>query len=340
MSIFCGIQCLVCDYPIHLDTYSGCSHGCKYCFANQKLTIANVRPLNNAKALKSFINGQRTLETKWCDWDIPIHWGANSDPFQACEVEHRRSLECLQVFAETKYPFIISTKNPVLACEESYLSTLSECECVFQISMACGKYDKLETGAPPYEERLKAAKTLTKHVTRLIIRVQPFFTDCFDDILKEIPRYAESGAYGIICEGFATKKKQKGLIKDGKWCFPLEVLAPMFKEIREECHKYGLRFFCGEDRLRFLGDDLTCCGTEGLEVFKPNTFNIQHLAHGTTQPTKAMKEIGTTRPFRSRRQAQWWELHIKNRSFAEMMEEIGENYIEWYKSLKITYGDD
>ena len=337
--ISCGIQCIICDYPIHLDTYSGCSHGCKYCFANEKLTIKNIKPLSQAQSLREFINGKRNLETKWCDWNIPLHWGANSDPFQACEVIHKKTLDCLEIFAETKYPFIISTKNPVLACKEPYMTLLSKCECVFQISMACNKYDKLEPGAPSYEKRLRAAKILSRHVTRLIVRVQPFFADRFKDILKEIPRYAEAGAYGIICEGYASRKKQKGLIKDGKWCFPIEVLVPMYKAIREECHKNGLRFFCGEDRLRFLGDSLTCCGTEGLDKFIPNKFNIQHLSHGVDGiPTEAMQEIGSTRPFRSRRQTQEWELHIKDKSFEDMMHEIGDDYVYWYQELRERYG--
>lgn len=337
--ISCGIQCLVCDYPIHLDTYSGCSHACRYCFANEKKSIVNIKPLNNASSLRSFIEGNRTLETNWCDWDIPIHWGANSDPFQVCENEHKRTLECLEIFAETKYPFIVSTKNPVIATKEPYLSLLEQCECVFQISMACNSYDKLETGAPSYEKRLIAAKILSKRVKRLIIRVQPYFADKFKEILAEIPRYAETGAYGIICEGYATKKKQKGLIKDGKYCFPLEVLAPQFKAIREKCHEHGLRFFCGEDRLRFLGDSLTCCGTEGLENFKPNTYNIEHLAHGICEPTKQMQTIGTTRPYRSRMQSQAWELHIKDKSFEDMMHEIGDDYVYWYRELRRKYGD-
>lgn len=340
--ISCGIQCIACDYPIHLDTYSGCTHACRYCFANEKKTIVNIKPLNNAACLRAFINGERTLETNFCDWNIPIHWGANSDPFQVCETEYKRTLECLKVFAETKYPFIVSTKNPVLAATEEYLQLLDQCDCVFQISMACSKYDKLETGAPTFKERLQAAEILSKHVRRLIVRVQPFFIDCFRDILAEIPKYKKAGAYGIIVEGYSTKKKQKGLVKDGKYCFPVEVLAPMFKEIKKECHKHGLRFFCGESRLQFLGDDLTCCGTEGLDTFKPNKFNVEHLAHDTadTQPTEAMKQPGTTRPFRSRRQCQAWEMHIKDRSFEDMMHELGDDYVYWYQYLRSVYGDE
>ena len=341
MSIKCGIQCLVCDYPIHLDTYKGCSHACKYCFVKQKYSINNIEPIHTVKSLRNFIEGKRNFETKWCDWNIPIHWGATSDPFQVCEKTHKCTLKCLEVFAETKYPFIVSTKNPVLATEEPYLSLLSQCDVVFQISMACDKYDKLELGAPTYQERLKAAKILSQHVTRLIVRVQPFFADKFKDILAEIPHYAECGAYGIIVEGYSTAKKQKGLVKDGKYCFPIEILVPMFKRLKEECHKYGLRFFSGEDRLRFLGDSLSCCGTEGLETFKPNKFNIEHLAHDMeyVAPTEAMQATDTYQPFKCIGQTQVWAMKCKDKSFEQLMHEVGDPYVYWYQELRQKWSD-
>ena len=182
--ISCGSQCLTCDYPIHFDTYKGCSHHCRYCFVNNKYSIDNVKAVNTTKSLKNFIEGKRNFETNWCDWDIPLHWGANSDPFQPCEREFKKSLECLQIFAETGYPVIISTKNPVLLTEEPYVSLLEKCNVVLQISMACSKYDKLEAGAPAYEERLKAVSALKDKVKRTIARVRPYFPDCHRDILN------------------------------------------------------------------------------------------------------------------------------------------------------------
>lgn len=342
MSISCGLQCINCPYPIHLDTYSGCSHACRYCFANEKLTIKNIKPLNQANALRSFIDGHRTLETKWCDWDIPLHWGANSDPFQSCESEYKRTLECLKIFAETKYPFIISTKNPVLAVQEPYLSLLSQCECVFQISMACSKYDQLEPGAPSFEKRLRAAHILSRHVTRTIARVQPYFLDCRKEILQSIPRFAEAGIYGVIVEGYKTKKKQKGLVKDGHFFkFPMDLLAAHCKQIKKEAHKHGLMFYQADDGIDHLSDDLACCGTYGLDKFKPNTYTMSYKAYHPelANPTEAMKQKGTTRPFRSIHQNQAWELHIKGKSFVDMMTECDDGYVDWLREMQERYGD-
>lgn len=77
-----------------------------------------------------------------------------SDPFQPCEKVHRISYEALKIFAETKYPFIVSTKGKLI-CEDDYLSLLKQCNAVVQVSMVCSKYDVLEKGAPKYSERLE-----------------------------------------------------------------------------------------------------------------------------------------------------------------------------------------
>lgn len=337
-----GNQCLVCDYPIHLDSYRGCEHGCEYCFANEK-GDKHIQPLNQKNDLIAFINGRRNSETRFIDWTIPIHFGANSDPFQPCEKRYKKTLELLEVFKQYRYPFILSTKSTMIA-EHPYIDILEQCRCVLQISVGCSKYDKYEPNAPTYEERMQCAKNVSNKVTRLILRVQPFFAELFEDIMREIPRYADSGAYGVIVEGYSTRMKRKATDmmqwNSRRFDYHESILAPMYKQIRNECHKHGVRFFCGEDRLRFLGDSLTCCGTENLDDFIPNRFNIEHLAHDdSAMPTESMKRNDTFRPFRSIRQSTEWERQIHDKSFECLMHYVGDEYVEWYKHLRERYGD-
>lgn len=342
MSIKCGGQCLTCDYPIKFDTYKGCSHACKYCFVKRKYAIHNVEPLRTTKSLKNFIEGKRNFETKWCDWNIPLHWGANSDPFQPCELIHKCSLECLKVFAETKYPFIVSTKNPVMLTKEPYLSLISQCRCVLQVSMGCGKYDKLEQGAPSYEKRLLAAKILSKRVTRVIARIRPYFPDCHKDIIKEIPRFKEAGIFGISTSSFTSPKKHKGMVRIGaNYVFSNEFIAPRYKELKRVCHENGLMFFCEEDGLDNWSDDLSCCGTVGLDDFKPHTYNIPHLAYDEVkpEPTEAMKQPDTYQPFKCIGQSTAFAEKCKGKSFAELILEFGSNHIEWAKQEKKKWSD-
>ena len=69
----CGSQVILCGLPIRFDTYRGCSHLCKYCFAQRKVELRNIKTNETAVSLRAFIEGKRTQDTNWCDWSIPIH---------------------------------------------------------------------------------------------------------------------------------------------------------------------------------------------------------------------------------------------------------------------------
>ena len=285
----CGSQAVLCGLPIRFDTYKGCSHLCKYCFTQRKTDLNVVEKHESANTLRSFISGQRTEQTIWCDWDIPLHWGGLSDPFQPAELEYKISYECLKVFAETQYPFVVSTKGSAIVKQE-YLDLLSQCNCVVQISMACDKYDILEKGAPPFAERLKMVEKLADKVRRVNIRIQPYMAEVFTDICGSIKLFADAGAYGITVEGMKFAKKKLGLVKVGSdFAYPESILEIQFKELKSEAHRNGLKFYCGENRLRRLGDDITCCGVDGLTGFTPNLYNACNIT-GCTGYTRCQSD--------------------------------------------------
>ena len=206
MACKCGSQIVLCNLPIRFDTYVGCSHGCRYCFVQKKNgQLEAVKKGDTVESLKAFVQGKRSGETAWCDWNIPIHWGGMSDPFQPVEKKYGYSLECLKYLAETKYPFVVSTKGRLAASPE-YLELLAECNCVVQISMVCSRYDQLEKGAPRYEERLEMLRTISPRVKRTIVRIQPFMHEVLQDVLKNLPRVKAAGAHGVVVEGMKFAK--------------------------------------------------------------------------------------------------------------------------------------
>jgi DNA repair photolyase len=324
----CGSQCYLCDLPIRFDTYKGCSHACRYCFANVGRDLTDIQPYEGVKALKSFISGPRNSETKFCDWDIPLHWGGLSDPFQPCEKVHRMSYKALQIFKETQYPFIVSTKGKLVA-EKEYLELLKECNCVVQISMVCSKYDRIEKGCPTFEERLEILEKVSKNVKRTIVRVQPYMHEVFKDVYNNLEKFKEAGAHGVIIEGMKFKKTKKGLVKVGGDCtYPYEVIKNDFLQLKKRAHELGLKIYAGENRIRKLGDSLTCCGIDGLDGFIPNKYNLNHMLNGDAQqPTDCMRISGTGTPFRSLVQNT-----IKGRWYTEHSFEEGMN--EYYKTNK------
>lgn len=318
----CGSQCTLCDLPISFDTYKGCTHACSYCFVKRKKDISEVDFGESADSLLNFIKGKRDQKTKWCDWQIPIHWGGMSDPFQPAEAIHRRSLECLKVLEKTQYPFLVSTKGR-LAVEEPYLGLLSRCNCVVQVSLVCPSFDKFEPGCPPYAERLEMIRKLSKNVKRVIVRIQPYMLQYFKEVNQSIKDVAEAGAYGVIVEGMKFIKKQRNTVKvGGDWCYRYEDIKAHFDSLKKTAHNCGIKIYAGENRLRRFGDSLTCCGVDGLEGFVPNTYNLNHIINGDeVEPTERMKQVGTAMCFVTLEQDTVSSNALKKRSFASKMQD-------------------
>ena len=318
----CGSQCWLCDMPIRFDTYKGCTHGCKYCFVqrNGKYDISKVQKGEGVKALMSWIQGKRTSETNWCDWNIPLHWGGVSDPFQPCERYYKMSYNALRVFAETKYPFVVSTKGRIIA-EPEYLELTRKCNCVVQISMVCSSYDKLEEGAPTFEERLEIARKVAPSVKRLTVRIQPYMHEVYGEVYENLEKFKAAGAYGVIVEGMKFASKRPGLVKvAGDYTYPKALIESDILKLKQRAHELGLALYSGENRTRELGDSLCCCGVSDLPGFKVNEYNLNHLLHGgKPAKTSQMQKTGTAMCFQSLYQNTANSRRLRGESFESEM---------------------
>lgn len=258
--------------------------------------------------------------------------GGVSDPFQPIEKTAKISYNCLKVLAETQYPFIVSTKSTLVATDE-YLSLLSKCNVCLQFSMACSSYDKIEEGAPSFEERLRAVSKCSKKVKRVIIRIQPYYHKHFQEIFDNLKRFKEAGAYGVIIEGikYTIKQNSNYFTKvGGEYLYKYDLILNDFLKLKEEAHRVGLKIYAGENRIRKYGDSLTCCGIDGLDGFAPNKFNLNHLLNGDkVKPTDKMKEKGTGTCFKGINQTTVGGNEVAQNSFAYDM-------INTYKKSKKT----
>lgn len=133
----------------------------------------------------------------------------------------------------------------------------------------------MESGASTFEERIVAASKISQY-KRVIIRVQPYVVGVFKNVLKNIDRFNDAGVYGVVFEGIKYFSKQTGTVKLGNdYVYPANALRRNFEIFKEKLHSKGMRFYSGENRLRSMGDDLCCCGIDGMG-WKPNTANLNH----------------------------------------------------------------
>lgn len=93
-------------------------------------------------------------------------------------------------------------------------------------------------------------------------------------------------------------------------------------------------FYAGENRLRSMGDSMTCCGIDGLEGFKGNDYNLCMMMNGKNpEPTENMKQIGTGGCFQSLNQIAGINKKINNQSFYGLMQEELAGKTDYYKRL-------
>ena len=101
-----------------INPYRGCEHGCAYCFA---------RPTHDYLDLSSGLDFEtKLIARRGLDEALrrdlqrpgympaPIAVGAATDPYQPVERRLQLTRACLQVLAETRHPFAITTKSPAV----------------------------------------------------------------------------------------------------------------------------------------------------------------------------------------------------------------------------------
>jgi hypothetical protein len=201
----------------------------------------------------------------------------------------------LEVFSETQYPYVLTTKSTLIA-EEPYLSLLKRCRCIVQVSLCSPQYDQYEINAPRFSDRLRMLEKLSG-VSRLIVRVQPYQDYIFDDVMSFLPEYKRIGVYGVLF----------GMMYGSS--------MPDYSILRERCHELGLKFLsCDVDC-----DDKTCCGIGFMRGFKANTANLNYKR---IVYSDKMREIGTAKVFSNLYRKSDIYASMSERSYFDVMEEF------------------
>ena len=132
----------------------------------------------------------------------------------------------------------------------------------------------------------------------------------------------------FFCKLFFSQRKA-GLVKvGGDFVYQYDDIKKDFLELKQKCHSIGLKIYAGENRIRSLGDSLTCCGVDGLSSFRPNTFNLNHILNGDkVLPSPQQKIDGTAGCFQSLFQDSLRARMCAKNSFADWM-------IYYYKTRK------
>jgi len=225
-------QFFFCPFPFVLDSYAGCPHGCKYCFAYWNTLI------NKAKRKSVFAADTKTIdldhlerilsmnprtkdEKELCEFvkrKIPIHWGGISDPLPPFDKVFKTGLKILKLLEKYEYPFIINSKNHRVV-EGEYFKTLKRCKYkVIQVSLISlrPELEKIETHPEiTIAKRLDVIKKCAKEGMRVVVRIQPFIpVFCergLEDLIKKV---SELGAKAVTIEYLKVQAMQTPIVKN------------------------------------------------------------------------------------------------------------------------------
>jgi DNA repair photolyase len=226
----------------NMNLYRGCQHRCIYCdsrsrcygidhFDRDILVKANAIDLLRKELASKRVKG-------------PIGLGSMNDPYMPVEEQLNLTGRALQVIAQFGFPVHIITKSDLVLRDLETLTRINECYAAISFTIttaddALGK--RVEPGAPPVSDRLKAMRVLADHGIRTgvtMMPVLPFIEDSSENISAIVARAHEHGATYII-PGFGMT------LRDKQRVYYYRELDRLFPGLREKyIRRFGDSYHC------------------------------------------------------------------------------------------------
>lgn len=289
-----------CSMPMTFDTYSNCSFGCIYCFAQFQRGIGGGA--NDYKAKKVDAVNVERVKRMFSDPDqyagqfAPyikarkvMQWGGMSDQFDGFERKYGKTLELLQFFKEINYPLCFSTKSTWWTKDPRYMELFSG-QANWNVKFSIITLDEakakiIEQGVPSPQKRLEAIERVAKAgAGGATLRLRPFIigvsTPSYLDLIRQA---SERGATAMSTEFFcmeqrsASLKAQKAKFdalcgfdlfefyrkysnQNGYLRLNHKVKEPFIRKMQALCKEMGMRFYVSDAHFKELCCNGSCCG--------------------------------------------------------------------------------
>ncbi|MBV8686369.1 MAG: PA0069 family radical SAM protein [Alphaproteobacteria bacterium] len=190
-----------------VNAYRGCEHGCIYCFARPTHAYHDLSPgLDFETKLFAKPDAARLLREELAKPGYsprPIAMGTNTDPYQPIEAKWRITRALIEVLAETKHPFTITTKSDRVVRDLDLLAPLGR-EGLASVALSVTSLTPavsrtLEPRAPAGRKRLAAVKALSAAGVPVSVAIAPVVPGITDHEVEHIVEAAaEAGASGAF----------------------------------------------------------------------------------------------------------------------------------------------
>ena len=177
-----------------VNAYRGCEHGCIYCYARPSHAYMNLSPgLDFESKLFAKPNAADLLAREISRPAYrcrPIALGTNTDPYQPIERDLKITRKIIEVLAQARHPFTITTKSDLVLRDIDILAPLANDNLV-SVGISVTTLDNrlsrvMEPRASASHKRLMAIETLSNAGIRTLVQASPIIPGLNDQELEQI----------------------------------------------------------------------------------------------------------------------------------------------------------
>jgi DNA repair photolyase len=151
-----------------LNPYRGCTHACEYCYARKYQRHLELGTGDDFSSV-IFVKGnlpevlrRELTRPGWAHESVAV--GTATDPYQPIEGHYRITRHCLEALVQTRTPFSIVSKGPMVVRDTDLLVEASRhagCQVYLSVpSVDEDAWARLEPGTAPPRQRLRAVRQL------------------------------------------------------------------------------------------------------------------------------------------------------------------------------------
>jgi DNA repair photolyase len=161
-------------YEYVLNAYTGCQHGCTYCYARfMKRFTGHLEPWGKFVDVK--INARELLQIEITRKKPGTVWVSGvCDPYQPLESRYRLTRQCLEILIHNQWPVVVQTRSPLVLRDLDLFKQAEKLEVGMSVPTADESIRRLfEPEAPTIKSRIKALEELHKAGIRNFVMIAP-----------------------------------------------------------------------------------------------------------------------------------------------------------------------
>jgi len=196
-----------CPAKLSLNPYTGCPHGCLYCYASSYIPrFAQCRP--KVDLLKRLARESSRVRP-----GTLVAMSNSSDPYPPREKELLLSQGCLQILKERGLCVQVVTKSHLVARDAEFLADFFSCVAITVTTLHDSICQRLEPGAPLPAKRLDAMAKLAKKGVAVSARIDPIIPGINDaEIEQLVAAVSRAGAGHITSSTYKARPENMNRI--------------------------------------------------------------------------------------------------------------------------------